>query len=277
LGWQQTKMTDAKRAERLWLAMAVAMQIAVLVGGLEEANEQEQRERAHRQAKACRRAGRPAKALWKPRGREQSVFMRGLQSIKAAVIRAVPLPQGYVVSEPWPSQTYRLRKPTKSWRKYRKEKEATKQQKQRRRQRACGKLVAADQRSEQEQQKRQRQASRAKAAHKAVERQQEQETKGKRVQPEPAARRMQWSQQQQERPQEQELKRQERIQVREEREQIRAQRRLWHEEIQREREARQLRRTERAARGFSQKQATSSAASKILSRSHMLNGSLEPP
>ncbi len=35
-GWQHTKMTDPKRAERLWLAMAVAMHLAVLVGGEEE-------------------------------------------------------------------------------------------------------------------------------------------------------------------------------------------------------------------------------------------------
>ena len=53
--WQQTKMVDAKRAERLWLAMAVAMQITVLVGGLEEAQEQEQQERKKKQAKQARR------------------------------------------------------------------------------------------------------------------------------------------------------------------------------------------------------------------------------
>jgi len=32
-GWEQTKMEDPKRAERQWLARAVAMQMAVLVGG----------------------------------------------------------------------------------------------------------------------------------------------------------------------------------------------------------------------------------------------------
>jgi hypothetical protein len=35
-GWEQTKMTDPERAERQWLARAVAMHIAVLVGGQEE-------------------------------------------------------------------------------------------------------------------------------------------------------------------------------------------------------------------------------------------------
>jgi hypothetical protein len=92
--WQQTKMVDPKRAERLWLAMAVAMQIAVLVGGLEEAQEQEQQEHKKKQAKLPRRVGRPAKRLWKPRGREQSCLMRGQQRIQAAVIRGELLPEG---------------------------------------------------------------------------------------------------------------------------------------------------------------------------------------
>jgi hypothetical protein len=276
-GWQQTKMTDAKRAERLWLAMAVAMQVAVLVGGLEEAKEQEVRERGRRQVKTCRRPGRPAKALWKPRGREQSVLMRGLQSIKAAVIRAAPLPLGYVVHEPWPSQTYRLSKPTKGWRKYRKKKEATQQQKQRRRQRDGAQQATADQLSQREQAKRQRQASRAKAANRAAERQQAQEAQRKQAQQEQAARRMQQQERQQQRQQEVVLKRQERIRARQEREHIREQRRLWHEEIQREREARQLRRAQQVAQSSSLAVRVSLASSKILPLSHAISGPLEPP
>ena len=41
-GWEQTKMTDPKRAERQWLARAVAM----LVAGQKEAAEQEHKRRA---------------------------------------------------------------------------------------------------------------------------------------------------------------------------------------------------------------------------------------
>lgn len=104
-GWQHTKMQDPKRAERLWLAMAVSMQMAVLVGGLEEAKEEEQQSRKRRPAKQPRRVGRPAKPLHKPRRREQSCLVRGQQSIQAAVVRAEVLPQGYVVSELWPTQT----------------------------------------------------------------------------------------------------------------------------------------------------------------------------
>src|SRR5215468_9813147 len=44
-GWEQTKMTDPKRAERQGRARALAMQIAVLVGGQEEAVQQEQQRR----------------------------------------------------------------------------------------------------------------------------------------------------------------------------------------------------------------------------------------
>jgi hypothetical protein len=50
-GWEQTKMTDPKRAERQWLAHAVAMQMAVLVGGQEEAREQEHKRRQSKQRK----------------------------------------------------------------------------------------------------------------------------------------------------------------------------------------------------------------------------------
>jgi hypothetical protein len=103
-------MEDPKRAERLWLAMAVAMQMAVLVGGLEEAQEEVQKSGKRWSANQPRRVGRPAKPLHKPRRREQSCLVRGQQSIQAAVVRAEALPQGYVVSEPWPTQTYR---PTK--------------------------------------------------------------------------------------------------------------------------------------------------------------------
>lgn len=111
-GWQHTKMQDPRRAERLWLAMAVAMQMAVLVGGLEEAREEEQRSRQERQRKHPKRVGRPAKPLSKPRGREQSCLVRGKLCIQAAVMRAEALPRGYVVSEPWPTRTYRPRKST---------------------------------------------------------------------------------------------------------------------------------------------------------------------
>lgn len=59
-GWHHTRMEDPKRAERRWLAMAVAMQRAVLVGELEKAKQEEQQSRQPQQGKPLRRGGRPA-------------------------------------------------------------------------------------------------------------------------------------------------------------------------------------------------------------------------
>jgi hypothetical protein len=269
--WEQTKMVDAKRAERLWLAMAVAMQITVVVGGVEEAQEQERKKKL---AKQVRRVGRPAKPQWKPRGREQSCLMRGQQSLQVARVRGEPLPEGYVVSERWPKQTYPRREATSSWRKKCQEKEASRKKEQRRRQRAKQQEPEASQPSEQEQCKRQRQASRAKAIRNKAQQMQEQAAQRRREQQEQAAQRQQRIQQREQRQEEQASKCEVRVRAREEREQLRIQRRLWHEEIQREREARKLRRAERAACQAAQALGSSSAASKILLAQQALN---EPP
>ena len=276
-GWQHTKMEDPKRAERLWLAMAVAMQMVVLVGGLEEAQEEEQRSRKARQRKQPRRVGRPAKPLCKPRGREQSCLMRGQQSIQAAVIRAEALPQGYVVSELWPKQTYRPSRPTGKRGTKSKKREANLRYKQRRRERGdeADKKKVRD--SVQERRKRQRQAHRANAANREAERQKEQEAERKRIQHEQAARRMQRREHQKQMQEEQAHKHEARVRAREEGELVREQRRLWHEEIQHEREARHLRQMERAARRSSLSLGSSSASSKIMPLQQALTEPLEPP
>jgi hypothetical protein len=275
--WEQTKMVDAKRAERLWLAMAVAMHVAVLVGGLEEAQEQEQRSRKGRQGQAPRRVGRPVKPVWKPRGREQSCLVRGQQSIQAAALRAEALPMGYVVSEPWPTRTYALRKPTSNWVKKRKEQEATRRQKQRRRQRVNQQQATACQQAQKEKRKSQQQASRARAAQRKALLKHEQEAEEKRVRQEQAAQRRQAAQQQEPRDQEQAQKRERRLRARAEDEQAREQRRLWHEQIKQEREARQQRQSERAARRASQALRSPSASFRILPSQQVLMELPEPP
>jgi hypothetical protein len=88
------------------------LQIAVLIGGREEAKQEEEASRKKQTKQRRRRVGRPARPLCKPRGREQSVLVRGQQLIQAAIIRGGSLPAGHVVAEPWPSQTYRPRKLT---------------------------------------------------------------------------------------------------------------------------------------------------------------------
>ena len=146
---EHTKMTDPKRAERLYLVMAVAMQVAVLVGGALEAREQ-QPKRAHKHGRR-RRVGRPAKPLWKPRGREQSCLERGCQAISAAVVRGDEVPMGQMVAENWPTQLYAVGKVASSWVRKRKHKEAvrrqrkSKQAEERRRKRAeqCQQEAAA--------------------------------------------------------------------------------------------------------------------------------------
>lgn len=270
-------MQDPKRAERLWLAMAVAMQMAVLVGGLEEAKEDEQKSRKRWPAKPPRRVGRPAKPLHKPPRREQSCLVRGQQSIQAAVVRAETLPQGYVVSEPWPTQTYRPTKRTGKWGGKNKKREANRGYKQRRRVRGDETDKKKDRERVQEQRKRQRQAQRVNKANREAKLQKEQEAERKRLQQEQAARRMQRREQQRQKQEEQAHKREARVRAREEREQIREQRRLWHEEIQRERASRQLRQVERAARRSSLAPGFPSASSKKVPLQQALAEPLEPP
>lgn len=108
--WEQTKMTDPKRAERLWLVMAVAMLRAVLIGGRLEAEEQS-RARTKRQAQR----GRPPKSQRRPRGREQSCLVRGQQAILAADLKAEALPLGEVMAHGWPNATYPIGQPSRSW------------------------------------------------------------------------------------------------------------------------------------------------------------------
>lgn len=273
-GWQHTKMEDPKRAERLWLAMAVAMHMTVLVGGLEEAKEEEQKSHKRRPAKPLKRGGRSAKPLRKPRRREQSCLVRGQQSIQAAVVRAEVLPQGYVVSEPWPTQTYRPTRRTGEQGGKNKKREANRSYKQRRRARGdeADKKKVRD--TVQARRERQRQAQRANKVNRKAERKKEHEAERKRIQQEQAARRIQCREKRQE---EQSHKREERVRTREEREQIREQRRLWHEELQRERAARQLRQAARAARRSSPTLGSPSASSKKVPLQHALVEPLEPP
>lgn len=260
-GWQQTKMTDAKRAERLWLAMAVAIQQAVLVGGLEEAREQECQRRKSRAQKSSRRVGRPAKPIWRPRGREQSCLMQGQQSIKAALMRGEAIPQGYGVAEAWPKQTYRLRAPTSSWAKKKKEKEVDQRQRRRRTERKSEPKRAERQARKQQQQEqtarkkqqweqeqREWQAYRAEQARRRAQAKQEQEADRKHLKQEREARQ-----------QEQEL------------------RRFWHQEVQREREERQRRKAERTARRSPTAPPASSARSSLFLTAETRTSPPKPP
>lgn len=92
--WQHTRMTDPKRAERLWLAIAVATLWLVRVGGENET-----------------RADGPLpvwtedKTLERPKGRRWrlvSVFARGWIVIVVTLLKRNRVPRGRLHPEPWP-------------------------------------------------------------------------------------------------------------------------------------------------------------------------------
>jgi hypothetical protein len=256
----------------------VAMQITVLVGGREEAEAEEQSRRTASKRKQPRRVGRPVKPLSQPPRRQQSCLVRGKQSIQVAVIRAEALPLGYVVSEPWPTQTYRPRKPTGQQGTKSKKREANRSYKQRRRARGNEEDRKRVRESVQERRNKQRQARRATKANRKAKLLQEQEAERKCLQQEQATRRIQRREEHQRQKQEEQAhKREGRIRAREEGEQRREERRLWHEELQRERAIRQLRQVERAARRSSLAPGSPSASSKKVALQQALTEPPEPP
>jgi hypothetical protein len=269
-GWEQTKMTDPKRAERQWLARAVAMQMAVLVGGQEEAAEQEhKRKQAHKRS-GKRRVGRPPKPICRPRGREQSVLVAGQQTLQAAVIRGQEAPEGHVVTEDWPKQTYRVAKPTKSWASKCKEKETKKRYHKNKQARTCRAEHGEGGTTESQPKQKDRSAKPPKQVQRRERVKQEQQAKHLLVQQKREERkreqeehRAQKQREREERQREQEYKRERRLRAQEEREQERLRRLQWHQEIKRERERRLARKQERMAHLAAVTTAPSSALSTI--------------
>ena len=283
-GWEQTKMTDPKRAERQWLARAVAMQMAVLLGGQEEATEQERKRRAANKLKGKRRTGRPPKPVCRPRAREQSVLMAGQQSIQAAVMRGEEVPQGHVVTQEWPKQTYAVAKPTKSWVKKSKEKEAKKRYHNNKQSRTCHAEKQEAGTAVKKGKKKEHQAKLPKHVQKRARARQEQEakrllrqTKREERKREQEEHRVQKQREREERQREQEHKRERRLRAREEREQERLRRREWHDQIKYEREQRLARKQERMARLASPALAASSALSMIFADPQALGSLPKPP
>jgi hypothetical protein len=96
--WHQTKMTDPARAERLWLALAVATVWVVSVGGEVDANVPLSSLVALPETHVARR-----NASGRPRPRILSCFARGLLAIVGALIRGEGLLFGRFHPEPWPA------------------------------------------------------------------------------------------------------------------------------------------------------------------------------
>jgi hypothetical protein len=96
--WHQTKMEDPQRAERLWLAIAVATFWAVSVGGEDDATVPISSLEALPATHVARR-----KASGRARPRMLSCFARGLLAIVGALIRGAGLLVGRFHPEPWPA------------------------------------------------------------------------------------------------------------------------------------------------------------------------------
>jgi hypothetical protein len=97
-GWHQTKMVDPQRAERLWLAIAVATLWAVSVGGEVDATLPASSLEALPQTHIARRT-----ATKRSRPRMLSCFARGIITIVGRLIHGDGLVLGRFVPEPWPT------------------------------------------------------------------------------------------------------------------------------------------------------------------------------
>lgn len=121
--WHHTKMEDPRRAERVWLAMAVATVWVVSVGGQAEA----QQERAREQED-------PPRIEVEPR-REESCFLDGRLRIEAMLLRGEPLPLGRFESQRWPSTIRAMAREASGWLKRQHEKVRNRRKKTRSRRR----------------------------------------------------------------------------------------------------------------------------------------------
>jgi len=95
--WEQTKMTDPKRATRLWLVIAVATLWVVSVGGAADADLPASSFDALPETHIARR-----RASGRLRPRLLSCFVRGIVIIVTSLIKHQGLPLGRFIDEPWP-------------------------------------------------------------------------------------------------------------------------------------------------------------------------------
>ena len=108
-GWHHSKMQEASRVERLWLAMAVA-QIWTVSLGCQAEEQQRQDPRGQSlpaQHIACRRRKRPA---GQSPERRLSCVVRGRLGLVAALFKAAVLPCGTLLAEAWPQTIMAPRK-----------------------------------------------------------------------------------------------------------------------------------------------------------------------
>jgi hypothetical protein len=166
--WEHSKMTKPERASRLWLVLSLALSKAMLVGSEMEAQEQAQARRERKpRGKPSRRRGRPLLPDRRPRGREQSVLMRGVLAIRAAESGGKHiLPQGHLVAQSLPPHLYPVSKTPRSYHLKKQSREEKKRYQQRQATRPKGSKRAEERavrRLQREEQRKQREATQAAA------------------------------------------------------------------------------------------------------------------
>ena len=95
--WEQTKMKDPRRAERVWLAMAVATLMVVSVGVAAEVSQPEPVLEALSETHIARRTVRG-----KGKARSVSCFRRGRLLLVASFTLGQALPEARLIPEPLP-------------------------------------------------------------------------------------------------------------------------------------------------------------------------------
>ena len=99
-GWHHSKMQDAGRVERLWLAYAVALVWTVALGS--QAEQQLPKANVHRLPPQHIARGRMKRAADEPPARRLSAPQRGRMVLLAALLRAEALPVGQILAADWP-------------------------------------------------------------------------------------------------------------------------------------------------------------------------------
>jgi hypothetical protein len=95
--WDDTRMTDPARAERQWLAMAVASVLLLRQGGRQdqEQGQEQEHEHEHEREQSQEPPRRPRRIL--------SVFCMGMLLVRIMALGGVPPPHARFAPEPWPN------------------------------------------------------------------------------------------------------------------------------------------------------------------------------
>lgn len=113
-GWQHSKMQEASRVERLWLAMAVALVWTVRLGS--QADSQLPGAHVDRLPPAHIARQRVRSEPGQRSARRLSCPQRGRLVLLAALVRAEDWPMGAITGEPWPEKVTPLKRVANSTR-----------------------------------------------------------------------------------------------------------------------------------------------------------------